>query len=558
MEQPRPLSIGEVAWSYFRDRPWVVVLYVLLSFYYPIRVVLTPFLVGRITSELGKADVQAMSLPLMQRTAGWIVIGWVVALAMRTALGLLDAHLGPYYHIHVRNQVLDNVLYAYRRNYQEIETGDVLVKLFDLPETCYRAARKVRNGLIPTALALVCGLVAFAVLNRTLMWIYIGFLVVLGLMFVAVAYVLYRRWIHAMEERDRLHEDIDDFLGNLFSLYVTDTIEFEKERLQTAAHRYRVLNTQSWTRYAFFHTATTLLKMLFVAVMILAVGWMRLGGSITTVAPLIFVIFTLDTVLYSASLDYMDFMQEVCTIAKTQAFLHRVSQRSVAAPPPGRDERRTPTGRVVFRQVLVERDDRSAPILHHVNLVIEPQARVLVTGPIGGGKSTLLRLLAGLMPYVGSITIDGHEVRELSSTELKRAVTYIPQSPRLFNRTVLENILYGFDAAQVSADDVRDLLAQLRLPNFPPLDRVAGKAGSRLSGGQRTIVYLIRAFFRRTPIVILDEPTAALDPETKATVRRVTDRLFARQTLVVITHDFTVDWRKTQHIVVSHQTAVSA
>ena len=86
---------------------------------------------------------------------------------------------------------------------------------------------------------------------------------------------------------------------------------------------------------------------------------------------------------------------------------------------------------------------------------------------------------------------------------------------------------------------------------------MCGKNGSALSGGQRTIVYLIRAFLKRTPVVILDEPTAALDPETKRVVQNVVEQLFDEQTLMIITHDFTVNWKPTQQWTVARGQVVA-
>lgn len=553
---PSRLSIGSVAWAYFRDRPWIVFLYILLSFYYPIRVVITPYLIGKVTSELSKDG--DLSVDALKRTGMWIVIAWVVSIGMRTALSLMDASIGPQYHSYVRNRTLDYVLNSYRRNYREIETGDVLVKLYNLPESCYRAVRSVRNSLIPITLAIFCGLVVFALLNRTLMWIYLGFIVVLIIMFICMTYGLFDLNVETMEARDRLHEDIDDFLGNTFSLYVTDTVRFEQRRLCRATKPYNRLKQKSWTRHSFFHMGSSLMKVLFVAAMLIAVAVMRYKGLVAVVAPLIFIIFTLDTVLYTASIDYMSFLEKLSSITKMQRFLDRTGKRRVPCPPDNRQDAHKWVGRIVYDDMRVVREGRADPVLKDVSLTIEPGKRVLVTGPIGGGKSTLTRLLAGLVPYQGSVTIDGYEISKLSAAEISKVVTYIPQDPRLLNRTILENILHGHNAGEANAPtraQVQAIVDHLDIPGFPLLDAMAGKCGNNLSGGQRAIAYLIRAFFRKAPIVVLDEPTAALDPVTKATVQKIVKDLFPSQTVIIITHDFSVHWNAAQHILVKGHTA---
>ena len=99
---------------------------------------------------------------------------------------------------------------------------------------------------------------------------------------------------------------------------------------------------------------------------------------------------------------------------------------------------------------------------------------------------------------------------------------------------------------QVVAQVVQ-VLNTLNLPRFPAMDKMVGKNGSALSGGQRTIIYLIRGVLQNTPIVILDEPTGSLDPDTKEELRRSVDTLLQGKTTIIITHDLAVDWNPTHH-----------
>jgi ABC-type multidrug transport system fused ATPase/permease subunit len=373
----------------------------------------------------------------------------------------------------------------------------------------------------------------------------------------------------------------------MLTLYVTDTVHIETDRMDGDNEKVRLMWKRMYMLKTGFRTATTILKYLFVTAMVAVMMWRmwvdkdKPGVKKIQVAAALFVTLTVDGVVYSSVIDYIDMLQEAADLQKTEIFFDGVAAHKYPAPPPGRTVKTVDTGEIVYRSVTVRYEGRETDAISGVDLVIQPGDRILISGHIGSGKSTVTKLLAGLHPYTGSLTIGGdraanipgHEVRALSSSEIALAVTYIPQTPRLFNRTVIENILAGFED-RVSRSDIEGLLAWLNIPNFPPLDTVAGKSGSQLSGGQRTIVYLIRGFLRRTPIVVLDEPTASLDPRTRDAVIHVINTLFRasnlsaigaaaanivrrvvgtleNRTLLIISHDTVVNWGVTRRMVVA-------
>jgi ATP-binding cassette subfamily B protein len=174
------------------------------------------------------------------------------------------------------------------------------------------------------------------------------------------------------------------------------------------------------------------------------------------------------------------------------------------------------------------------------DLRIEPGQRVGLVGASGSGKTTLSKLLLRFVDVQGGrILIDGHDIREVSQTELRRQVTYVPQEPMLFHRSIRDNIAYGrMDAADAQvrlaarharADEFID-----RLPHG--YDTMVGERGTKLSGGQRQRIALARAFLKRTPVLILDEATSALDSHSEALIQEALAELMAGGTAIVIAH----------------------
>jgi ATP-binding cassette subfamily B protein len=179
-------------------------------------------------------------------------------------------------------------------------------------------------------------------------------------------------------------------------------------------------------------------------------------------------------------------------------------------------------------------------VLAGLDLAIPRGAFCAVLGASGAGKSTLADLLVRqLDPDGGRILIDGHDMRDLRLADLRRAVILVDQSPHLFNDTIGANI--GFARPGATREDIMDA-AQLaglgpllaRLPQG--LDTRGGERGLALSAGERQRVALARALLRKPQVLILDEPTAALDSETERQVALALRRALPDATIVAITH----------------------
>jgi ATP-binding cassette, subfamily B, bacterial len=174
------------------------------------------------------------------------------------------------------------------------------------------------------------------------------------------------------------------------------------------------------------------------------------------------------------------------------------------------------------------------------DLRIEPGQRVGLVGASGSGKTTLSKLLLRFVDVqAGRILIDGHDIAEVSQAELRRQVTYVPQEPLLFHRSIRDNIAYGrMDATD---EQVREAARHARADEF--IDRLpqgyatmVGERGTKLSGGQRQRIALARAFLKRTPVLILDEATSALDSHSEALIQEALSELMEGGTAIVIAH----------------------
>lgn len=175
-------------------------------------------------------------------------------------------------------------------------------------------------------------------------------------------------------------------------------------------------------------------------------------------------------------------------------------------------------------------------VLRGLSLICAPGTLTALMGPNGGGKTTLAKLLLRLYrPQAGEIWWDQHAWAQLGTAWVRRNLVYVAQDPFLVQGSVADNLrLVAFDA---SLEQLRGVLIRVGLPTTPEfLDRAVGEAGRNLSGGQRLRVSIARALLRDRPFWILDEPTAALDPEGIQAVAELIRDLTPERTVLVITH----------------------
>ena len=175
-----------------------------------------------------------------------------------------------------------------------------------------------------------------------------------------------------------------------------------------------------------------------------------------------------------------------------------------------------------------------------INLAIEPGEKVALIGRSGSGKSTLLQLMAGLLPLQeGRHTIDGHAVSRYAAAQLRDGIAYAGQDAALFDTTIWDNILLGLPepAPELVEAALRDSgLAAHVEHSLEGFMRKVGPRGSRLSGGQRQSLILARALIRDPAVLLLDEPTAAMDIASEQLVINGLNRAAKGRTLVVATH----------------------
>ena len=262
-----------------------------------------------------------------------------------------------------------------------------------------------------------------------------------------------------------------------------------------------------------------------------------LAGTLTLGSLLVFSAYLLMLYQPLESLTYTAWAMEGATAGARRCFEVLDRADDVADAPDAKAITGT-AGALGFQNVSFSYG--SQPVLHDIDLSISPNQIVAVVGGTGAGKSTLLSLVPRFYdPNLGTVALDGHDLRTITKKSLRSQIAIVLQDTLLFSTTIRENIAYGRPGA--TDDEIREAARRAQADEFinrlpGGYDTAVGERGGHLSVGQRQRLGIARAFLKNAPILLLDEPTSALDPTTEAAIMETIKELMAGRTTLIVTH----------------------
>ncbi len=338
----------------------------------------------------------------------------------------------------------------------------------------------------------------------------------------------------------RLQTRFLDRMRGIATIVLNGRIEDEARALGVAADELR-RRTMRVLRVAFLSSvALDCAAAVAIIVLALRAGAALAAGTLLTPVTTLFVLLLVPEYfapLRSFSAAYQDQFQARAAAAEI------VSLPALPAPPPPPRAVRTVAASgltIVFENVSLVWDAARPPALEHVSFRVAPGETLVLAGPSGAGKSSVIEILLGFVrPTEGRVTINGADIAELVPQALSRLTAWIGQQPVLFAGTLRENI--RFARPEAGDAEVEEAARFARMDSFAAglplgLDTVVGDGGYGLSGGQAQRVAIARAMLKSAPLLLLDEPTAHLDPGTEAEVLDSLRRLALGRTVILVSH----------------------
>ncbi|WP_351230622.1 thiol reductant ABC exporter subunit CydD [Streptomyces sp. NPDC002133] len=332
----------------------------------------------------------------------------------------------------------------------------------------------------------------------------------------------------------RLSGHFLDVVAGLPTLKVFGRAKAQAESIRRITTDYRRATLKT-LRIAFLSSfALELLSTLSVALVAVGIGMRLVHGELDLYTGLVVLILAPEAYLplrqvgaqYHAAAEGLSAAEEIFAVLES--------------PVPGGGTGAPDSVGLELSGVTVRRAGRSEPSLDSASLVVEPGELVALVGPSGVGKSTLLDVVLGFVPPdEGRVRVGGADLATLDLERWRESIAWVPQRPYLFAGTIAENVRLarpGADDAEVNAA-LRDAGAYGFVAALPQgVETVLGEDGAGLSAGQRQRLALARAFLADRPLLLLDEPTAALDGETEAGIVEAVRRLADGRTVLLVVH----------------------
>ena len=458
----------------------------------------------------------------------------------------------------LRNDLYDAVLRRSVAFFQRHTTGTLLSTLINDVERVQFAMSSVLGDFLQQAFTLLFTIGVVIVVGGKMAWVL--------LLFVPVVISSARRIGRRVRQTTRRGQDKLAEIQNILHETITGNrivkafgMEiWEMNRFRRAARRLFRANLKSVSAQAISSPLMDALGSVGIALLLLFGRTRILHGSMTPGSFITFLIavFTLYDPVRKFALFYNSFQQALG--ASEEIFKFMDAQDDV------REKKRAFVLKDFEKEIRFEHvsfgyaseDGETTEVLHEINLDVKSGEVIALVGPSGAGKSSLVNLIPRFFDVTeGSITIDGHDLRDVSIASLRQQIGKVTQETVLFNDTVRNNIAYGQPDVPLSRvqEAAKMALAHdfiMRMPDG--YNTKIGEKGLLLSGGERQRLAIARAILKNAPILILDEATSALDTESEQFVQAALANLMQGRTVFVIAHRLSTVRRATRIAVLQH------
>ena len=491
------------------------------------------WLAGDMAQYIGEGNLEAIA-----RIAGICFFLFLFRGAAQYGQDSLMAKAALKVALEIRKQIYGHLQKLSLNYFQSAKTGDLAYRLTEDIDRIGEVVNKFFHDFIPCVLQLTVMLAYMVYLNWQLTIAVFIIAPLIALSVAAFGEQILKLSRRAQQNISNLSSLVTEIFSGIRLVQAFAAEDYEMQRFSKEAENNRRAKYLAEQLKAFQYFVNGFLQAMGIVFLLFLGGWQISENNLTGtefISYVAAVAMLIDPIAHITS-NYNEFKQGQASIDR---IFELFNLKPLVVEDPGAIAMPTVSGKVEYRNVTFAYNSDNF-VLKNLNFVANPGETIALVGASGGGKSTLLNLLPRFYePQIGSILIDGINIRQATLQSLRRQIGIVPQEDILFSGTIAENIGFGqidlaLNAIEAAAKiaNAHHFISQLSQGYYTYI----GERGINLSGGQRQRIAIARAVLFNPQILILDEATSALDSESESEVSEALERVMKQRTVFVIAH----------------------
>ncbi len=435
----------------------------------------------------------------------------------------------------IRNKLIALQFEKNKKNFEEIKSGEFIQNLIKVSNTSGNLFTHLNYNIIPFILLSIIVTSRLYLISGKISGVFLLFMLLYIVFFIIMiknnSEISYTRSSKSSE----YYNHIDDLLINSKTVITTGNLQNELTNLDKNNNEFNKIQTSEYDLLTNLKYGVSIINILLFGTVVYLIINSKKNNTLETndIVSLITIF-----VLLLSRLKYLS--RRLCetialngSVKEANEIIKNLKSETISN---GKISNFIHNGNITVDNLYFSYDDKTY-LLNNVNLKVQRGYPLLLTGQSGVGKSTLIKLLLGLKAYnKGSIKYDSVELKDIDIDYLRETISYLPQNPNLFNRTILQNIGYS---SQLSDDKVLNIIKKEPLYEIiktVDITKNIGTLGSELSGGQKQVVVLFRELLSNKPIIFMDEPTSSIDKNYLVHSINLIKKMAQNKTVIIVTH----------------------
>jgi len=504
---------------------------------YIIQSLIIPELTGKLSSVINLNNKVEIQYILVLFVYIWLLLRLFQSLDI-----VITGYITPELKEFINNYLWKKILKKFENNYDNINVSKLILRLSSIPNNIRHIFNENIRNSIPFIGVLITIMLRFYLIDIKLAIIVLFFISLL----LIILYLDSKKIIKLIKLQSQYEEilafNFEDKINNLQNIYAFNQVDYEYKNIANKLYKFKNVNIILYKQISNTRQKFFVITLLFLMILVIVIFQLKFNSN-KSIDNATFLSLVLTSLFISMNIqDFVavlsDMIYDYGILLNNEVFFKYLEENNNISY--NKNQIQIKSGKIVFKNIDFSYLGNKTLILDNFSLEIQDKEKVAILGKSGKGKSTIVKLIMCLYSTnKGNIYIDDLNINEYDPKSVRQYISYVSQNTILFSGSIYDNIRYGTNYLRQYILDFLDKnqLSYLFSNLENGIDTDVGLCGSKVSGGQRQIIYILRAILHNKPILILDEPSSSIDKNIKQQFIDLVKKFYQDKTMILITHD---------------------